>query len=75
MSYTRFSSRALVLLVAFVMAMLVACATEQQPELTESAEPAKSAQLGKLGTVVFPTTCSAEAQSRFLRGVAALHSF
>jgi tetratricopeptide (TPR) repeat protein len=72
MSFTQFSSRALVLLIAFVIAVLSACATEQRPE---SAEPAKSAQLGKLGTVEFPITCSAEAQSRFLRGVAALHSF
>lgn len=69
---TRFSSRAFFLLAAFAVAMLAACTTEQQPE---SVEPAKSAQLGKLGTVEFPTTCSAEAQPRFLQGVAALHSF
>jgi len=31
--------------------------------------------LGKLGTVNFPTSCSQPAQARFLRGVAALHSF
>ena len=33
------------------------------------------AQLGKLGTVDFPTSGSAKAQAHFLRGVAALHSF
>jgi tetratricopeptide (TPR) repeat protein len=31
--------------------------------------------LGKVGTVVFPTSCSAKAQPEFLRGVALLHSF
>jgi hypothetical protein len=30
---------------------------------------------GKLGTVVFPTTCMAAAQSQFNRAVALLHSF
>ena len=36
---------------------------------------AEHAKLGKLGTVNFPTSCSQPAQARFLRGVAALHSF
>ncbi len=72
---TRFSSRAFFLPAVFTVTLLVACAAKQRPELTESAEPAKPAQLGTLGTVEFPTTCSAEAQPRFLRGVAALHSF
>lgn len=31
--------------------------------------------LGKVGTVDFPTSCSAEVQPEFLRGVALLHSF
>jgi hypothetical protein len=31
--------------------------------------------LGKVGTVEFPTSCSAKAQPEFLRGVALLHSF
>jgi tetratricopeptide (TPR) repeat protein len=31
--------------------------------------------LGKVGTVDFPTSCSAKAQPQFLRGVALLHSF
>ena len=53
-------------MVACAMAMLAAYSTAQQPE---------SAQLDKLGAVNFPTSCSATAQSRFLRGVAALHSF
>ncbi|MCI0624711.1 MAG: hypothetical protein L0387_24210 [Acidobacteria bacterium] len=72
MSLTRSLHRALVLPVAFVAAMLAACAAEKQPE---SAKPNESARLGKLGTVEFSTTCSAQAQSHFLRGVAALHSF
>ena len=36
---------------------------------------ATDAGSGKLGSVDFPTTGSAEAQSHFLRGVAAMHSF
>jgi hypothetical protein len=39
------------------------------------ANQAEQAKLGKLGTVNFPTSCSQPAQARFLRGVAALHSF
>ncbi len=67
MSCTRFSNRALLVLVAFAMAMLAACTAAQQPQ------PAK---LGKLGAVDFPTSCSnQQAQARFLRGVAALQSF
>ena len=31
--------------------------------------------LGKVGSVVFPTSCSAKAQTEFVRGVALLHSF
>lgn len=31
--------------------------------------------LGKLGSVVFPTSCSPQAHPHFVRGVAALHSF
>src|SRR5687768_11214549 len=75
MALTLCSSRALLVLVAFAIAMLAACATEQRPEWAEPAKLATSAPLGKLGTVEFPTTCSAEAQSRFQRGAAALHSF
>jgi tetratricopeptide (TPR) repeat protein len=52
--------------------MLAACANEHWPE---SAEAAKASQLDDLGAVEFPASCSAEAQSRFRRGVAALHSF
>ena len=73
MSFTQFSSRALLLLVTFAMAIAMAMldtrAAAQRPE------SARSAQLGKLGAVEFPTTCSPQAQSHFLRGVAALHSF
>jgi hypothetical protein len=53
-------------MVACAVAMLATYSTAQQPE---------SAQLGKLGTVDFPTSGSAQAQAHFLRGVAALHSF
>ena len=45
---------------------------ETDPSSTPSNE---SSSLGKLGTIEFPTSGSAEAQSHFLRGVAALHSF
>ena len=37
--------------------------------------PAAFAQQAKLGTVVFPTSGSKEAQPAFLKGLAALHSF
>jgi hypothetical protein len=54
MSYTRFSSRALLLLVTFAMAILAASTTAPQPEP------------GKLGTVAFPTFCSnQQAQAHF----------
>jgi len=64
--------RAFLLLAAFVIAMLAACTTKQPSDSADSAEPTK---LGKLGAVVFPTSGSEQAQARFLRGVAALHSF
>ncbi|MGH9843412.1 MAG: hypothetical protein ACREEM_32140 [Blastocatellia bacterium] len=63
------SNRALVLLLAFVVAMLAACDAERQSEQSQPAKP------GKLGLVDFPTSCSPQAQAHFLRGVAALHSF
>jgi Tetratricopeptide repeat len=69
MPFTRFSNRAVLVLAAFVTAVLAACTTEQQSKL---AEPAR---LDKLGTVAFPASCSNHAQVNFLRGVAALHSF
>src|SRR6266542_1872435 len=69
MLFIKSSYRASLLLAAFVTAMSAACRTEQPSDL---AEPAK---LGKLGAVVFPTSGSEQAQARFLRGVAALHSF
>ena len=72
MPFIRSSYRGLLLLAAFVMAMLAACTTEQQSEPAKPDEPAK---LGKLGTVNFPTSGSQQAQAHFLRGVAALHSF
>ena len=69
MPFTRFSSRAVLFLVAFVTAVFAACTTEQQSKLPEPA------RLDKLGTVAFPASCSNRAQANFLRGVAALHSF
>src|SRR5262245_16031888 len=56
-------------LFACMMVMLAAWATAAPPE------HAAPAELGKLGTVVFPTSGPPEAQAHFLRGVAALHSF
>jgi hypothetical protein len=72
MPFIRSSYRGLLLLAAFVMAMLAACTTEQPSEPVKPDEPAK---LGKLGTVNFPTWGSQQTQAHFLRGVAALHSF
>jgi tetratricopeptide (TPR) repeat protein len=55
-----------------VAVSLAACANRQtfDQSLTESRDSAVT-----LGAVEFPTSCSPRAQSRFLRGVAALHSF
>src|SRR5690242_8171240 len=39
------------------------------------AQPAARAQEEKLGTVDFPISCSAEAQTQFNRATAMLHSF
>jgi tetratricopeptide (TPR) repeat protein len=67
------SHMAPLLLAAFVVVLLAACTTEQQPE---SIKPDESVNLSKLGTVDFPTSARSEkAQAHFLRGVAALHSF
>lgn len=73
MLLTRFPSSAFLL--AGTMMMLAACAIEEPRVIPESSKQAIPVQLGELGTVDFPTTCSAEAQSYFMRGVAALHSF
>src|SRR6266508_3964491 len=69
MLFIKSSYRASLSLAAFVIAMLAACRTEHPSDL---AEPAK---LGELGAVVFPTSGSEQAQARFVRGMAALHSF
>lgn len=69
MPFRSFLNRTALFLVAFVTAVLAACTTEQQYNLAGQARP------GKLGTVVFPTSCSNHAQANFLRGLAALHSF
>jgi tetratricopeptide (TPR) repeat protein len=54
---------------AVVLSMLLAGAS------VGAAEPPALGDLGKVGTVDFPTSCSARAQPEFLRGVALLHSF
>ncbi|MEX0829999.1 MAG: hypothetical protein WD032_07120 [Nitrospirales bacterium] len=62
-------------------ALLVSLAITGSPQATlgetnSSSTPSnESSSLGKLGTMAFPTSGSAEAQPHFLRGVAALHSF
>ena len=67
------SNTLLVFLLTFLTAMLTACASEQP---FDSAKPNESSQLGKLGTVNFPTSAQFEkVHAHFLRGVAALHSF
>jgi hypothetical protein len=60
------------LLTALVIAVLGGVGAGHPFNRTNQAEQAK---LGKLGTVNFPTSCSQPAQARFLRGVAAIHSF
>ena len=75
MSLIRSSNRVLLLLVALATAVLAAWTTASHAQPAEQLQGAKPAQLGKLGTVVFPTSCSPQAQTHFLRGVAALHSF
>jgi hypothetical protein len=60
------------LLTALVIAVLGGGGTGRPFNRAKMAEQAK---LGKLGKVNFPTSCSQPAQARFLRGVAALHSF
>src|SRR5262245_41184330 len=60
------------LLTALVIAGLCVVGPEKRFNQANQAEQAK---LGKLGTVNFPISCSQPAQARFLRGVAALHSF
>ena len=52
-------------------ATVVSCTGMRQPESVTQ----QAATLNRLGTVEFPTSCSPEAQTRFVRGVAALHSF
>jgi hypothetical protein len=59
-------SRTSVLSLVVAFAPMVGCTTARQSE---------TARLGKLGAVEFPTTCSVVAQSDFIRGLAALHSF
>jgi tetratricopeptide (TPR) repeat protein len=66
MPFTPFSNRTALFLVAFVTAVFAACTTEQQ---------SNQGRPGKLGTVAFAASCSNRAQTNFLRGVAALHSF
>ena len=62
-------------------ALLVSLAITGSPQVTlgetdlSSTPSHESSSLGKLGTIDFPTSGSAEAQPHFLRGVAALHSF
>ena len=75
MSLIRSSNQVLLLLVALVTAVLAAWTTASHAQPAEQPPGAAPAQLGKLGTVVFPTSCSPQAQTHFLRGVAALHSF
>lgn len=52
--------------------LLGLCATLSLPAF--AASPALG-DLSKVGTVTFPTSCRAEVQPEFLRGVALLHSF
>jgi tetratricopeptide (TPR) repeat protein len=60
----------------FAMSLLAATGHASMPGQSESLPPSGAAKLGKLGLVSFPTsTTSPEAQTHFLRGVAALHSF
>src|SRR5262245_47409090 len=67
---------------AFLVSTLLLAALPSVGAGRPAAAPAAAApasptlgDLGKVGTVVFPTSCSAAAQPEFLRGVALLHSF
>ncbi len=65
------------LIVLFVV-LLTACVPIQPPAAAPAAAPAASEPVGlldELGTVDFPVSCSAEAQTEFNHGVALLHSF
>ena len=58
--------------------LLTACMPIQPPAAAPAAAPAASEPVGlleELGTVNFPVSCSAEAQTEFNHGVALLHSF
>jgi tetratricopeptide (TPR) repeat protein len=55
-----------------VAALLAACANQRSFEQNHTSSLDSAA---RLGTVEFPASCSSQAQSHFLRGVAALHSF
>lgn len=52
MSLSHYSDSALILLLAFMLTMLGACNTTRQSNTNEAAN------LSKLGTVDFPTSCS-----------------
>ncbi|QBQ54759.1 tetratricopeptide repeat protein [Nitrosococcus wardiae] len=72
MSLSRSSDRALLLLLSLVTAVLAAYTAELHSKSTEQFQGAESV---KVDTVVFPTSCSPQAQGHFVRGVTALHSF
>ena len=62
--------------VLIVAVFLVALAGPAPAPESKGAKPGEPRKLGKLGTVDFQTSArSGEAQARFVRGVAALHSF
>jgi tetratricopeptide (TPR) repeat protein len=66
------SSRVTLALVLSLTVALIGACTAKPRERGTVDQPARPDQLG---AVAFPTTCSPPAHSRFLRGVAALHSF
>jgi tetratricopeptide (TPR) repeat protein len=59
---------------AFSVSILLGLALWAIPCPAADSSPALG-DLGKVGSVDFPTSCSAKAQPEFLRGVALLHSF
>ena len=72
MSFSFSSNSPMAVVLALIVATFAGCAAQTELEQTK---PSESTKLGHLGTVEFPTTCSPKAQPRFIRGLAALHSF
>jgi len=70
----RYAVRTLALLAGFAVAGLTPNSPAAAPASTDAAAPALG-DLGRVGTIRFPTSCDPAVQGEFERGVALLHSF